>query len=387
MADPGFMIPLNLNDFLFPHDNGTRNICSAANEQTYTKAPWWTCENIQLTAGGTPTPSAVVGTAYVIQVGIEGLPAQGGDTTAAAIQNVQAWVCYPNTVAGGASATLVVPSMQNNKFASFSNTTNTAPLVFFDGNTSDYQNPKEGGFALISLSPWTPTEEDFLEQSEFGGHCCIIANAAGQASLEDVGDPNSGEPVGVVITDNSQLSADINICQSLYQAQRNIVILPAGQGGQIRRPGFAFLSGAPEQRTPIRTSIAVSAIDQSGQIDPVLLKALSSGPYSGLPLKPASSPPRSLRLARHEWKPHGWLAKIIHEAEEIVEELLGVEKHPFGGGHQLHLKLPSQGLQPLEMAVELDPSEPPGTVHAIDITQTDANGARGGIRVGVVVIP
>jgi hypothetical protein len=52
MPDPGFMIPLNLNDFLFPFDNGTRDICSSANQQTYTKAPWWTCENIQLTSGG-----------------------------------------------------------------------------------------------------------------------------------------------------------------------------------------------------------------------------------------------------------------------------------------------------------------------------------------------
>lgn len=385
MSDPGFMIPLNLNDFLFPFDNGGRDICSAANQQTYTKAPWWTCENIQLTAGGTATPNAVVGTSYVIQVGIEGLPAQGGNDTPAAIQNVEAWVCYPNTVTGGASATLVVPSMQNSMFASFSNTTNTAPVVFYDPN--DYQDPKEGGFAWIDLSPWTPTEEDFLEQSAEGGHCCIIANVAGQASLEDVEDPNSGEPVGVVITDNSQLSTDFDICHSLYQAQRNIVIVPAPQGGQIRRPGLAFLSGAPEQRTPLRTTIAVSAINQGGQVDPVLLKALSSGPYAGLPLKPASSPPRSLRLARHDHKPHGWLAKIVHEAEEIVEELLGLEKHPFGGGHQLHLSLPPQGLQPLRMAIELDPSEPPGTVHAIEITQTNANGARGGIRAGIVVIP
>jgi hypothetical protein len=191
----------------------------------------------------------------------------------------------------------------------------------------------------------------------------------------------------VVITDNSQLNADFDICHSLYQGQRNIVIVPAPLGGQIRRPGLAFLSGAPDQRTPLRTTIAVTAIDQGGTVDPVLLKALSSGPYAGLPLKAASSPPKSLRLSRHDHRPHGWLAKIIHEAEEIVEELLGLDKHPFGGGHQLHLSLPSQGLQALRLAVELDPSEPPGTVHAIDITQTDTDGARGGIRAGVVVTP
>jgi hypothetical protein len=391
MPDPGFMIPLNLDDFLFPLDGGSRDICSSANQQTYTKAPWWTCENIQLTVGGTPTSSAVVGTSYVIQVGIEGLPAQGGDTTPAMIQNVEAWVCYPNTVAGGTSATLVVPSMQNSNFASFSNTT-AGPLVFFDDITGDYQNPKEGGFALINLSPWTPSEEDFLEQSDSGGHCCIIANAAGQASLLDVSDPNSGQPVGVVITNNSQLSADIDVCHSLYQGQRNIVIVPARTGMIVRggdqiKTGLAFLSGAPEQTTHLETTVAVTAIDQGGKLDPVLLKALSGSPYAGLPLKAAASPPKSLSLAKHKLRPHSWFAEIIHEAEEIVEDVLGLEKHPFGGGHQLHLRLPPRGLQPLRMAVEPDRNEQPGTVHAIEITQTDANGARGGILVAVVITP
>jgi hypothetical protein len=79
------------------------------------------------------------------------------------------------------------------------------------------------------------------------------------------------------------------------------------------------------------------------------------------------------------------LAKIIHEAEEIIEEVLGLETHPFGGGHQLHLSLPPQGVQPLRVTVELDSAEPPGTVHSLNITQTDAGGARGGIRVGIVV--
>jgi hypothetical protein len=240
---------------------------------------------------------------------------------------------------------------------------------------------------LDNAIPWKPTQEDFLEEGS--GHVCMIANAAGQASLLDIENPNSGEPVGVVITDQSQLLADFDICHSLYQAQHNIVIVAKPSGGQVIRPGLGlvFLAGAPESRAAVRTTIAATAIDQGAQVDPVLLQALSSGPYSGLPLQPAASPPKSLRLARHDLHHHGWLAKLIHEAEEIIEELLGLERHPFGGGHQLHLSLPPGGLQPLRVTVELDPSEPPGTVHAIEITQTDANGARGGIRAGVVVTP
>ena len=59
---------------------------------------------------------------------------------------------------------------------------------------------------------------------------------------------HSGEPVGVNITDNSQLQSDVNICTNLWQGQRNIAIVPASVMG-IRSPwGFAFLSGAPRQR-------------------------------------------------------------------------------------------------------------------------------------------
>ena len=380
MSDPGFMIPLNLRDYLFPNDSGQRNICDPTNQQTYTQAPWWTCENIQLTQT-VDAVTARVGDTVVIQVGVQGLPSQG-DTVPALIQNVQAWVCYPNTVAGGADATLVVPSMQNSKFASFTNSNSDSPLVFGSNQVSDYQNAGIA-FQWISLSSWTPTQEDFLEQQAGEGHCCVIANAAGQADYDL--EEHSGAPVGVNITDNSQLQSDINVCNDLWQGQRNIVIVPAMMGGMRRIGGFAFLSGAPRRRAPSRTTVSVTAIKQGAQIDPVLLKVLASGPYSGLSLRAASSPPQSLRLERHDHKWNKSLCEIVHEAEEIVEELLGLEGHPFGGGRQLHLRLPPNGLQPLSVSVELDPSEPPGTVHAIDVTQTDANGARGGIRAGIVV--
>jgi hypothetical protein len=378
--DPGFMIPLNEQDYFFPNEGGQRNICNLANQNEYTHAPWWTCENIQLT-GTVDAVTARVGDKVVIQIGIQGLTNNDGTTSEALIQHVQAWVCYPNTVTGAANATLVVPSMQNSAFASFTNTSASAPEVFGGG---DYQDQSEVGFKWISLTPWMPTEEDFLEQTGNEGHCCVIANAAGVSAVLDPDNPESGEPVGVNITDKSQLQGDIDICTDLYQGQRNIVIVPVQQGGQIRA-GFGFLSGLPNEKRAMKMTVTATAIDQGAQIDPILLKVLSNGPYAGLPLKPASSPPKSLRLTRHQYKWNSWLCKIIREAEAIVEELLGLEIHPFGGGHQLRLSLPSQGLQPLSIAVELDPNEPPGTVHSLEITQTSADGARGGIRAGIVV--
>lgn len=213
--DPGFMIPLNLRDFLFPRDSGQRNICDPANEQTYTQAPWFTCENIQLTQA-VDAVTARVGDSVVIQVGIQGLVGVEGNTSAALIQNVQAWVCYPNTVTGGGNATLVVPSMHNNKFASFTNPNPNTPLVFGSSNTFDYQSSADGAFQWISLTPWTPTMEDFMDQGGHGGHCCVIANAAGLSDYEE--QSQGGESVGQNITDNSQLQSDINICTKLWQA-------------------------------------------------------------------------------------------------------------------------------------------------------------------------
>jgi hypothetical protein len=364
----GFMIPVNKQDFLTIEtpSQDPRNICTASGEGTI-GAPWYTCENIQLT-NTVDAVTARVGDIVTIQVGIQALPTEFSVTQS--IFNVQAWVCYPNTVAGETDLALVVPSMQT-QAASFAGDSS----VVSDSTTSYQQGD---GFQWISLSSWNPAPQDFMDQGSHGGHCCIIANAYGRGNGDDVGQPSIA---------NSDLQTQIRVCTDLYQGQRNIVIVPAPSGGHGGRtpPRFGFLSGAPGQRKSSKTTIAVNAIKQGAQVDPLLLSVLNSGPYAGLPLKPATLPPKSVRLARHDCQWNDWLSKIIHEAEEIIEELLGLETHPFGGGHQLHLSLPAQGLQPLRVDVELDPTEPPGTVHSIAITQTDANGARGGIRAGIVV--
>jgi hypothetical protein len=380
-AIQGFMIPVNQLDFATILLSGaTRNICSSSMEATL-GAPWYACENIQF-KGTVDAVTARVGDSVTIQVGLQGLPSPGG--LPQVIVSVGAWVCYPNTVTGGADSSLVVPSMQPpNPFPNYAWSLPTpiadAPRVY---NNMTYH--AGNGFLWQSLGPWIPQEDDFMDQSEHGGHCCIIANASGLFNWQPT---SSDGPLGFQITAISELNAHIDVCTDLYQGQRNVIIVPAVSGGRGSRvpPRIGFLSGAPKQRTSFKTSVAVTAIKQGDGIDPALLEALKSGAYAGLPLKPASLPPRSLHLARHECGWNGWLSKIIHEAEEIVEELLGLDLHPFGGGHQLHLSLPAQGLQPLHLEVELDPNEPRGTVHSIEIRQTDANGARGGIRAGIVV--
>lgn len=322
----------------------------------------------------------------MIQVGVQALEALDGSATPASVLNVEAWVCYPNTVAGGTSVSLVVPSMQNDQFAAYSYTPNPndANAVIVDGDqSSPYQVPQEGGFQWVNLSPWTPGQEDLLEEGN--GHCCIIANAAGQSTLMDYPNPNSGTPVGVAIASNNQLAGSINVCQSLYQAQRNIAIVRLNVG-QLTG-GLVFLSGAPERIDPLATAVSITAIAQGKTLDPVLRSALTDGRLGDLHLRPAMKPPRAMRLTRFDGKLPGHLPSVVRPANEWAEEELGLAQHPFGGGHRLRMRLPSKGLQPLRMTVEIDPKDEPGTVHSFVITQTDEHGARGGIRVGVVVVP
>jgi len=45
----GFMIPVNELDFQTVLDSSTSNICDSSSEAII-GAPWWSCENIELTA-------------------------------------------------------------------------------------------------------------------------------------------------------------------------------------------------------------------------------------------------------------------------------------------------------------------------------------------------
>jgi hypothetical protein len=376
----GFMIPVNELDFQTSLSDSPRNICSSAREGII-GAPWYTCENIRF-KGTVDDVTARVGDTVTIQVGLQALPTL--ERFEQVIVSVGAWVCYPNTVAGGADASLVVPSMQPpNQFASYDWATSGKPIADAPHVFNNMSYRTGDGFLWQSLTPWVPQAVDFMDQGEHGGHCCIIANASGLFDWT----PAASTPVGFQFIANSELHAHIDVCTDLYQGQRNVVIVPSASGGGGRRipPRIGFLAGAPRQGTSSKATVAVTALQQGDRVDPVLLKALKSGPYAGLALKPASLPPRSLRLARHECKWNGSLSKIVREAEEVIEEALGMETHPFGGGHRVHLGLPAHGLQPLRVEVELDPTEAPGTVHSIAIVQTDASGARGGIRAGIVV--
>ena len=93
--------------------------------------------------------------------------------------------------------------------------------------TNDMNYHKAPGFWRQPLTPWIPMEEDFMDLSEHGGHCCIIANSLGLFDFNGT----TGVPVGKQIIANSELKTDISVCTDLYQGQRNIVIVPKLSGG------------------------------------------------------------------------------------------------------------------------------------------------------------
>jgi hypothetical protein len=69
---------------------------------------WWTTQSIQLT-GTLTNATAQVGDNVTIQVEARGSPiGTNGFTTSCTVSTIQAWVCYPNSVAGGGSSSLIV---------------------------------------------------------------------------------------------------------------------------------------------------------------------------------------------------------------------------------------------------------------------------------------
>jgi hypothetical protein len=316
MAETGFIIPLNLNDYL---GSGQRN--NWCGTQT-----WWTNENIQLSGSSLGPTSARVGDTVSIQVGVQGVTDQG-ITEEGKILHVQAWVCYPNTVPGRAGP--LVSSMMVGPTPTKDLTGSPVP-IFGSGQVSDYQSPGPSYTQFTLDNPWSPQSGDIIPPNT-DAHCCILATCQGLADVNNEG----GVQVGLFVP-GTNLSP-IDICSDPHEGQTNITILPLS--GHHRRGGlllgdFAFLSGSanPEQRAQV--VLEVTPLAQPNGIDPAVLRVLKAGPWKGLPLRPATSNPRGLGLRKNGHKCEGLLAKIICEAEEFFEDLIEVIEGRPDGDHR-----------------------------------------------------
>lgn len=375
----GFMIPLDHTDWT---NNGDRtNWCSSQ--------VWWTNQNIALKGSSLGPTDAKVGEPVTITVGIQGVVGPEGDTELAVIQNVKAWACYPSPTAGRTSASLVLPSMQS------TNPSFSGNLPVFGSNPvfnpGDYQDSSQGFYSLVALGgTWTPSTEDLVPPNE-NTHCCIVAACAGLAQAEESGGLYTGNPVGEAVPTNSDLASRIDICSSPYQGQTNIAIVPLSAHG-MRVPGglaheFGFLAAASDATGVTSPALQVAPIRLKTEVDPFLLRLLQSGPYRDLPWKRALSGLKRLRLVRNPHECRGFLRTLIVGAEQIVEETIESAEHPFREGSRLRLRLPPRGVQPLVVQIELDASLSPGSIFEFDITQMEADGKHGGIRIVAIIVP
>ena len=354
----GFMIPLDFNDW---KNYGDRTSwCSTQ--------PWWTNQNISLQGSSLGPTEVKLGETVKVAVGIQGVAGTGGATVSVTVRDVQAWACYPSPTAGSTSQSLLLPSMttSNPAFTGSVLIEGVNPALF----PGSYQNTSAPfPYALFPLlGPWTPTSADLMPPNT-EVHCCLIATSAG-ANLE-------GTSLGTMVPSDSDLASLIDICTSPYQGQCNISIisLPLHKfpGGLLVQE-FGFLV-AGLNVAPAEVGVDVSPVEQANGIDPAVLRSLKGGPYAGLDLKPATSGLKGYSLAKNPYKLTEPLSKIVRPAEKMTES-----------GTSLRLSLPSGGIQPLLLRVEVDAASKLGSVYAFDIVQTDAGGKRGGIRVGAVVV-
>jgi hypothetical protein len=358
---------------------------------------WWTNNSIQF-AGTQDNATARVGDNVTIQVEIraltEGLHLDGD--VECQVTSIQAWICYPNTVAGNASVNLIVhsmnPTVMGRTLPPSLIPPPESPLIVFT-NPSFFDPGNSTGFK--NLNPmWKPTQDDILPPN-LDAHACIVATCAG---LIDINGPTFS--VGTrIFNDNLSL---FNICNDPHQGQRNIAILHIGlQRLHLGPLPFGFISGLANQDRG-RTRITISAAripPQDGRIEPVTHAILAtSAAYGDLPLKPSPLPLKNIKLRHNHHKCTGWLEEIVGEAEEIIEDvvddlerLIGCDPGDKDGkGTKLHVTIPAEGsgFVPLLFEVELGEGEEEGNVHVFDLVQTNGDlGETGGCRVAVVVTP
>ncbi len=378
MSRVGFII--SLDNLL---DNGARvNWCSAQ--------PFWTNQSMQLSGTSVDNATARVGDSVTVQVEVRGLfwtNEQGQTFTQEnSVNSIQAWACYPNTLPGTFNQSLIVFSMNPANAQRSLPPTLPNPAICFGGSPDD-PPPSTTGF--LNLTPvWKPVADDLLPPNQ-DGHVCLIATCAGFA------DTNGDDaPIGTTIANDDVTQFDI--CNNAQQGQRNITILPAPihkRGGLIQQ--FGFLAGIADPKRQARLVLDIVPFRQANVVDPAVLNLLQSGPNRNLTFRPANTPLKRVTLAKNPHKCHGWLEKIVCEAEDIIEDIAedieGLFGHGGGGGGKgtrLRLTLPPGGFQPLVFEADLDASEAPGNVHVFDVTQTDQDtGERGGYRIAVVAIP
>jgi hypothetical protein len=351
-----------------------------------TTQTWWTSTSIQFTGTAT-NATAKVGNSVTIQVEARGSPiGSGGATIPCTISSIQAWVCYPNSVAGGGSSKLIVSSM--NPAVTPGATPPTLPtppagsLFCLTGSAND-NDP--GDYVLTpwqSLTPvWVPTSTDFLDS--VNGHVCVQVNLTGIFASAR-GDPSVD--VGYPIPTNNL--SEFNICNVPQQAQRNVTLYPFTLG-KFPGPGiilhFPFISGiatGQRQGEGSFTLSVVQIVQQLETLDPVVKGIIDSSVYKELPLKGATLGTGAVSVNKFAGKCNEYVESILCEPSCFKED------HCGGKGMHVHVPLATGGeFVSVELEATLPEDTEVGTVYVFDLVQTnDTTVERGGYRIGLIAV-
>jgi hypothetical protein len=368
-----------------PTDQGDRTTTCAGRTP-----PYWTNQSIQMrNQNGALVAYARLGETITIEVTLYRGEAS---RSLVVVDQIQAWVCYPNVLPPGMfNLNVTVPSLSGEALVL------PGGSVTFTGAT----------LGPVALTPWNPTMEDLDATARgdligtfadpLGAHVCILANSYGRATF--AGGPPGGEAIGFAPAASDP--AGIDICTMATAGQRNTMLLTATAQvtfeSSRRRPlaGVQFFAAVgPPRRATVEPSVRY--VSQGSKIDPSVLPYLESKSFAGQSLKPANKPPPVFGLVRNPVAlKHGFFAKVLAEIEEelkdLAEDLVSLATGrplPASRMPQPSLKVTTTaaGVYPLAFVAQFDADERAGNVHVFDIVQEDPDTKReGGIRVAVVV--
>jgi len=327
--------------------------------------------------------TAEVSDTVTIQVEARGSPiGADGFTIPCTVSTISAWVCYPNSVAGGSSSKLIVSSM--NPAVTPGATPPTLPPSPKGPPECFTGQPNDNDLGDLVLTPWqtlapdwVPTPEDFMDS--VNGHVCVQVNMTGIFASAP-GDPS--QDVGYPIP-TSDLS-EFNICGVPQQAQRNVTLYQIASHFPSKWH-FGFISGITIGRREEEASFTLTIVpvpQEREKIDPVVKGIIESSKYKHLPLKAATLSAGAVSINKFAGKCNEYLESILCEPKSFKQvDCKGQGKH-------VHVTLPAGGeFVSVELEANLPQDAEVGSVYAFDVVQTnDATGERGGYRIGLIAV-
>jgi hypothetical protein len=219
---------------------------------------------------------------------------------------------------------------------------------------------------LLNNLPWKPSDADLAATPQGQGHLCLVANCFQDPLVADP--PLEGHDLAA--------NESFNIAGDQHQGQRNIMLAPAPPGPHL--VGFMVNAAPDEQETTIEVEKLVSAKVQGPSERFMLLTSPS------ITAQRTESGHRKLFFTNAD----GEDVPVRYSRYKLNFGLQVGEPGPVGEvptTRRLALAATAQ-ITPAVLNLEINPAEPPGSIHAFDIVQRDGRGqVLGGLRVLSVV--